>query len=43
VDDARVSWNFNKFLIDENGNWVAHHGSGKSPMSDEIVAFAIGK
>jgi glutathione peroxidase len=43
VDDARVSWNFNKFLIDENGNWVAHHGSGKSPMSDEIVAFATGK
>ena len=25
VDDAKVSWNFNKFLIDENGNWVAHY------------------
>jgi glutathione peroxidase len=43
VDGARVSWNFNKFLIDENGNWVAHHGSSKSPMSDEIIAFATGK
>lgn len=43
VDGARVSWNFNKFLIDENGNWVEHFGSSKSPMSDEIVAFASGQ
>jgi glutathione peroxidase len=43
ADDARVSWNFNKFLIDENGKWVEHYGSSKSPMSDEIVAFATGK
>lgn len=43
VDDARVSWNFNKFLIDENGNWVAHYGSRTKPMDDEIVAFAQGK
>lgn len=42
VDDARVSWNFNKFLIDEEGNWVAHYGSRTEPMDEEIVAFAKG-
>ncbi len=42
VDDAKVSWNFNKFLVDENGNWVAHYGSRTKPQDDEIVAFAKG-
>ncbi|MGB0979718.1 MAG: glutathione peroxidase [Croceimicrobium sp.] len=42
VDDARVSWNFNKFLIDEKGNWIAHYGSRTEPMDEEIVAFAKG-
>lgn len=40
VDDAKVSWNFNKFLIDENGNWVAHYGSKTKPIDAEIVAFS---
>jgi len=43
VDDASVSWNFNKFLIDENGNWVAYYGSRTKPMDEEIVAFASWK
>ncbi len=43
VDDAKVSWNFNKFLIDENGHWVAHHASRVEPMSAEIISFARGK
>lgn len=43
VDDARVSWNFNKFLVDGNGNWKAHYGSRTSPLDEEIVAFAQGK
>jgi len=38
-----VSWNFNKFLIDENGNWVAHYESRMDPMSAEITNFAAGK
>ena len=42
-DDAKVSWNFNKFLIDENGNWVAHYESRIDPMSTEITTFAAGK
>jgi glutathione peroxidase len=43
VSDAKVSWNFNKFLIDENGRWVAHHSSRVAPMSEEITSFAKGK
>lgn len=43
VEDAKVSWNFNKFLIDENGKWVAHYKSKTSPLDEEIVNFAQGK
>ena len=43
VDDAKVSWNFNKFLIDENGQWVAHYESRMDPLSTEITNFAAGK
>jgi glutathione peroxidase len=42
VDNASVSWNFNKFLVDENGKWVAHFGSGTNPMDEEITSFASG-
>lgn len=43
VDNAKVSWNFNKFLVDENGKWVAHYGSKTSPLDEEIVSFAKGE
>jgi glutathione peroxidase len=43
VSDAKVSWNFNKFLIDESGRWTAHHASRIEPMSAEITSFARGK
>ncbi len=36
-DDYKVSWNFNKFLIDENGNLLAHFGSKTKPFDDELV------
>lgn len=38
VGDYEVSWNFNKFLIDENGKFVAHYGSNVKPMSEELIA-----
>ena len=38
VLDAEIRWNFNKFLIDENGKMVAYFPSKVSPMSDEIVS-----
>lgn len=37
VDDFKVSWNFNKFLIDENGKLIDHFGSGVDPFDEEIV------
>lgn len=38
VMDAKISWNFNKFLIDENGHLLAHFKSKVKPMSDEIIS-----
>ena len=37
----KVSWNFNKFLISENGELLNHFDSKKEPMGDEILS-AIG-
>jgi len=39
VLDAKVSWNFNKFLIDENGNLLAHFESSVKPLSEEITKY----
>ena len=33
-----ISWNFNKFLIDANGNVVARYPSTTDPMSDKIIS-----
>jgi glutathione peroxidase len=38
VMDAKVSWNFNKFLVDENGKLIGHFKSKVKPMSEEIVS-----
>lgn len=38
VLDAEIKWNFNKFLIDENGKMVAYFPSKVSPLSEEIVS-----
>ena len=35
--DYKVSWNFNKFLIDENGELIAHFPSKVKPMDMEIL------
>lgn len=37
VLDAEVGWNFNKFLLDENGKLLAHFESKVAPMSEEIT------
>jgi glutathione peroxidase len=37
VDDYKVSWNFNKFLISESGELIGYYGSKVEPMSEEIV------
>lgn len=39
VLDATISWNFNKFLIDENGNLIAHFDSKVTPESPELLKY----
>lgn len=40
--DASVSWNFNKFLVNEEGYLVGYFPSGTKPLSEEMIA-AINK
>ena len=37
VLDAEIGWNFNKFLVDENGKLVAHFDSKTLPDSPEVL------
>lgn len=37
VIDAKVKWNFQKFMIDENGRLVDYAPPSESPLSDKIV------
>lgn len=37
VLDAEIKWNFNKFLIDENGHIIAKFDSKVTPMSADIT------
>lgn len=39
VLDATISWNFNKFLLDENGKMIAYFPSKVTPDSDEITKY----
>ncbi|HTB31436.1 MAG TPA: glutathione peroxidase [Bacteroidia bacterium] len=43
VQDSPVQWNFQKFLIDENGNWAGVALSKELPNSDRIVNWIKGK
>ena len=43
VLDATVKWNFNKFLIDENGHLVKYLASSVKPMDVEITNWIEGK
>lgn len=38
VMDAKVKWNFNKFLLDENGKLIAYFPSKVTPLSEEITS-----
>jgi glutathione peroxidase len=38
-DNYKVSWNFNKFLLDEEGNLIAHFPSNVKPMDDAITSL----
>ena len=42
VLDARVSWNFNKFLVDENGKVIKHLKSSIKPFDEKITNWIEG-
>jgi glutathione peroxidase len=37
--DASIGWNFNKFLIDENGKMMAYFPSNIKPDSEDILKY----
>lgn len=39
VLDATISWNFNKFIIDEKGHLLAHFDSKVTPDSPELLKY----
>ncbi|MCK5764365.1 MAG: glutathione peroxidase [Bacteroidales bacterium] len=39
VMDAKVSWNFQKFMIDENGNLVDMVSPKRKPYDEKIIAW----
>jgi glutathione peroxidase len=39
VLDATITWNFNKFLLDENGKMIAYFPSKVTPDSEEILKY----
>ena len=36
-EDAKVKWNFQKFMIDKDGNWVDYTKPGTKPFDDKII------
>jgi glutathione peroxidase len=43
VEGSSVKWNFQKYMIDENGFLIGHVGSIKSPKCDKIINWIEGK
>ena len=43
IETSQVSWNFNKYLIDEKGHLVKHLDSKIKPDSEEITKWIEGK
>jgi len=41
VANATVSWNFNKFLIDEAGHWVRHYTQSTQPDDPAITSWIV--
>ncbi|MCF8254622.1 MAG: glutathione peroxidase [Bacteroidia bacterium] len=39
ISDAEIKWNFNKILIDPNGNWVSYFPSKVIPLSEELTNY----
>ncbi len=41
--DSDVKWNFQKYLINENGEWMTVITPRENPMSENIIRFIEGK
>ncbi|MBK7853256.1 MAG: T9SS type A sorting domain-containing protein [Bacteroidetes bacterium] len=41
IADAPVAWNFNKYLIDEAGHWIAYYPSAVNPLDPLIVNWVL--
>jgi len=41
VSNARVTWNFQKFMIDENGHFVDYLSPRESPLSEKITNWIL--
>ncbi|MDR1380742.1 MAG: glutathione peroxidase [Tannerella sp.] len=41
--DAEVTWNFQKFMIDENGNWAGFAVPKTLPTSEDVTGWIEGK
>ena len=39
VDNSTVMWNFEKFIVSENGELLDHFKSPVTPMSDKITSL----
>ncbi len=37
VEDSKVAWNFQKYMIDPEGTLVGHLAPAKKPYCDEII------
>ncbi|MDB5281201.1 MAG: glutathione peroxidase [Bacteroidota bacterium] len=42
VSNASVDWNFNKFLVDEQGHWVRHFVHTVDPLDTAIINWITG-
>ena len=42
VKDSKVTWNFQKYLIDEDGKLIDFLSPKESPMSDKIIDWIKG-
>lgn len=37
VEESKVQWNFQKYIVDEKGNYITHFNSGVKPTDKEIT------
>jgi len=42
VEDSKVSWNFQKYMIDEQGRLVGHFSPRTKPSDEEVIAWIKG-